>query len=393
MTNLLVRLFVKDAGNTASPAVHARYGLLAGWVGIVCNLLLALGKLLAGLLSGSIAVMADAVNNFSDAASSIITLVGFKLSAKPADKEHPFGHARFEYLAGLAVAVLVLMVGVELLKSGIQKILAPQPTQFGTITLLVLAASIAVKLWMAFFNRNIGRRIGSATLQATFVDSRNDVITTTAVLAAALVARFTGLQLDGYMGAAVAVFILISGIGLIRSTLAPLLGAAPDAELVEHIAKTIGGTPGVLGTHDLIVHDYGPKRRFASAHVEMDSSMDVMQSHAIIDQIERDFLEKENLHLIIHYDPVDTGHSAQANARRQVQQQLLDIDCRLSLHDFRMTEAASHFDYTFDVVVPPDYPESDEVLRAQIEKALQAPGQKPVVAALTIDRSYAPIPS
>ncbi|MDL2293506.1 cation diffusion facilitator family transporter [Ruminococcaceae bacterium OttesenSCG-928-D13] len=387
MTNLLVRLLVKDYKNLQSPAVRARYGQMAGLVGIVCNLLLAAGKLAAGLLSGSLAITADAVNNLSDAASSIITLVGFKLSARPADEGHPFGHARFEYIAGLAVAVLVLVVGVELGKSSIEKIANPAPVVYGNLALLVLAASILVKVWMANFNRSIGRRIGSTALEATFADSRNDVITTTAVLAAALVARATGFSLDGWMGAAVAVFIIVSGIGLVKDTLDPLLGAAPDPALVKAIEERIDGYPGVLGTHDLMVHDYGPNRRFASAHVEMDADADVLDSHEVIDRIERDFLEQDNIHLIIHYDPVAPDDSVVGEARQALEAYLKTLDGRITIHDFRMVDGKKHVNYIFDVRVPPDFAMTPEELRADVEKSVKHDGRR-VHVHLTVDYSY-----
>lgn len=291
MTETLVRLFVKNSRDTTDPAVRTAYGNLASWVGIFCNLLLCAGKFLAGTLSGSISIAADAVNNLSDASSSVVSLIGFKLGARPADDEHPYGHARFEYLAGLAVAVMVLVIGVELLKSSVDKILHPAAVTFSWVAMAVLAASIAVKLWMSLFNRTLGKRINSGSLIATAADSRNDVLTTSAVLVASLISHFANVELDGWMGAAVALFILYSGVGLIKDTIDPLLGLAPDPELVQHIHDKIMSYPGVLGTHDLMVHDYGPGRQFASVHVELAAEDDVMASHELIDDIERDFLK------------------------------------------------------------------------------------------------------
>lgn len=390
MTNWLVRRFVKNHKDVNDPAVHTAYGRMAGVVGIVCNLLLVAGKLLAGIASGSIAVMADAVNNLSDASSSVITLVGFKLAAKPADKEHPFGHARFEYIAGLVVAMLVMVIGIELGRSSIGKIIDPTPVEFGWLTLAVLAGAILLKLWMAVFNRNIGRRIGSTTLQATYADSRNDVITTGAVLVAALIARFTGLNLDGWMGLAVAVFILISGFGLVKDTLDPLLGAAPSPQLVQYVDKKISGYGGILGTHDLMVHDYGPGRRFASAHVEMSTKMDVLVAHDIIDNIERDFLQQDGIHLVLHFDPIVTGSEAINDARNFVAQRMRGIDEQLTIHDLRLVDGPTHTNYVFDVVVPPGFGMSDEELQDKIEKAVQH-GEKPIHTVVTIDHSYAPV--
>lgn len=391
MSSLLVRLFVKNPKDLQNPAVRAAYGRMCGVCGIVCNLLLVAGKLLAGLLSGSIAIMADAINNLSDAASSVITLVGFKLAAKPADSGHPFGHARFEYISGLAVALLVMVIGVELAKSSIDKIMHPTPVHFSLVSFAVLGGAILLKIWMAFFNRAIGKKIGSGALEATYADSRNDVLTTSAVLLAALIARFTGLNLDGYMGLAVAVFILISGGLLVRDTLNPLLGPAPDSAFVHYVKKKIEGYPGVLGTHDLLVHDYGPGRRFASAHVEMGAEANVMESHDVIDNIERDFLQQDNLHLIIHYDPIVTDPQHQAPARRRTVVALEGIDPALSLHDFRLVAGKQHDNFIFDVVAPENFPLSAETLKTRITEALQN-GPRPVHTHITVDYSYAHIP-
>ncbi|MDL2254039.1 cation diffusion facilitator family transporter [Ruminococcaceae bacterium OttesenSCG-928-I18] len=391
MSSLFVRLFIKDPENVKDPKVRAAYGKLCGVLGIFCNLLLVCGKFLAGLFSGSIAVMADAVNNLSDAAGSLITLVGFRLSQKPADSNHPFGHARFEYIAGLAVAVLVMVIGIELGKSSIDKILHPGEVSFGLLTFAILAGSILLKLWMAFFNRNIGRKIGSGTLEATYADSRNDVLATSAVLAAALVHHFTGLYLDGWMGLAVAVFILVNGCLLVRDTLNPLLGTAPDPSFVRYVEEKIESYPGVLGTHDLVVHDYGPGRRFASAHVEMSRHEDVMEAHDIIDNIEWDFLSEDKLHLIIHYDPIDSGQAELDPARSRAIKAIESIDPRLRLHDFRLIAGRRHDNYIFDVVVPSGFGHGPDELKRQIEAKLQN-GPRPVHAHITVDDSYSPIP-
>ncbi len=392
MTNLLIKWFVKNADATENPDVRLSYGRMAGVVGIVCNLLLAASKLAVGLFSGSISIAADAVNNLSDTASSVITLAGFRMASKPADKEHPFGHARFEYIAGLSVAILIMVIGIELAKSSFARILSPAPVRYNAVALAVLGLSILVKLWMALFNRNIGRRIDSPALIATFADSRNDVIATAAVLAAAAVAWATGLSLDGWMGLAVAAFVLVSGALLVRDTLSPLLGEAPAPELVKYVGDKIKSYSGVLGTHDLIVHDYGPGRRFASAHVEMSSEQDVMHSHDTIDNIEQDFLQNDNIHLIIHYDPVETGDEAVNTARGFAARAVAAIDSRMTIHDFRMVDGPTHTNYIFDVVAPVEMELDEDALREQIETALQH-GSKKINAVVTIDRSYAPIPN
>ena len=372
--------------------MRTAYGNLAGAVGIVCNALLCAAKLLMGTLFGSISVTADAVNNLSDASSSIITLVGFKLSAKPADKEHPYGHARIEYLAGLAVSVLIIVIGFELARTSLDKILHPTPVAFSWLTVAVLAGSIGVKLWMAMFNRTIGRRIGSATLEATATDSRNDVISTAAVLAALVLGQATHLVLDGWMGLAVALFILYSGIGLIKETVDPLLGEAPSEELAQHIARKVLSYDGVLGTHDLMVHDYGPGRCFASVHVEMAAEKDVLESHDIIDNIERDFHDNDNIHLVIHYDPIQTGDRAVGTLRAWVEGQLKTISPQLSMHDFRTVRGPTHTNLIFDVVVPAGFALYDAALRARIQQLAQQKDTQEMkyYTVVTVDHSYAP---
>jgi len=392
LTEFLVRRFVRRYEHTEEPAVRTAYGNLAGAVGIVCNALLCAAKLLMGTLFGSISVTADAVNNLSDASSSIITLVGFKLSAKPADKEHPYGHARIEYLAGLAVSVLIIVIGFELARTSLDKILHPTPVAFSWLTVAVLAGSIGVKLWMAMFNRTIGRRIGSATLEATATDSRNDVISTAAVLAALVLGQATHLVLDGWMGLAVALFILYSGIGLIKETVDPLLGEAPSEELAQHIARKVLSYDGVLGTHDLMVHDYGPGRCFASVHVEMAAEKDVLESHDIIDNIERDFHDNDNIHLVIHYDPIQTGDRAVGTLRAWVEGQLKTISPQLSMHDFRTVRGPTHTNLIFDVVVPAGFALDDAALRARIQQLAQQKDTQEMkyYTVVTVDHSYAP---
>lgn len=391
MTRWLIRTFVRDHANTHDPAVRVRYGQMAGVVGILTNLLLAGGKLLAALLSGSVSIMADAANNLSDASSSIVSLLGFKMAGKPADQEHPYGHARYEYLAGLAVSVLILIIGVELFRSSLDKVLNPSPVSFGWVSLAVLAVSILVKLWMAGFNRTVGREISSQTLIATSQDSRNDVIATSAVLVAALVARFFGINLDGWMGLAVALFILWSGWGLIRDTMDPLLGKAPDPELVQSIRETIMGYPGVLGTHDLMIHDYGPGRRFASVHVEMAAEEDVMQSHDVIDNIERDFLHRDKLHMIVHLDPIITRDPLVNDLRGRLAEQVKEIHPELTIHDLRVVKGRSHTNLIFDCIKPHDLDMTDAQLKRAISERVCAEHPE-YYCVITVDESYAAVP-
>lgn len=364
MTNLLSRLFIKNHQNYDDPAVRSAYGKLAGIVGIVCNLLLFAAKLTVGLISGSVSITADAVNNLSDASGSVVTLVGFKLAERPADRGHPFGHARMEYLSGLTVAVLILLIGVELAKSSFQKILHPSPVEFSAALTVTLVLSILVKLWMAHFNRSLGRKIDSETLTATAADSRNDVLATAAVLLACIVGKVTGWAIDGYAGLLVALFILWSGAGIIKDTIDPLLGEAPNQELVRMVGREIGGYDKVLGLHDLMVHDYGPGRRFASVHVEMDSREDPLACHEIIDGIERDFLEKHNIHLVVHYDPLVTDDEELNHMRALVEETIQGIDPQFSIHDFRMVRGPERTNLIFDLAIPYEADgERDEILK------------------------------
>lgn len=387
MTKFLLRRFVGDYGDTKNLAVRAAYGKLSGTVGIILNALLFVLKLAAGILASSVSIIADAVNNLSDASSSIISLLGFKLAERPADKEHPYGHGRYEYLSGLMVAVLIMAIGVELFKTGVEKIINPEAVEFGMVTVIALTVSILVKLWLAVFNKKLGRAISSKTLKAAAIDSRNDVITTSAVLAAAIISHFLDIELDGYMGIAVAIFILCSGFTLVRDTLDPMLGKAPDPELVESIQSKILGYNGVLGTHDLMVHDYGPGRQFASVHVEMAAEQDAMESHDIIDKIERDFLTNDGLHMIVHFDPVsETG--AEAKIRVWIGDRLREMDSRITIHDLRLNEKDKTI--AFDCVMPDDMEMSEEGLRQWICGCM-AGKYAEYSCDVIIDRSYAEV--
>lgn len=374
------------------PSVRTAYGKLSGVVGMVCNALLFALKLAIGLLSGSVAVMADAVNNLSDASSNIISFFGFKLASRPADAGHPYGHGRYEYLSGLMVALLIMVAGVELLQSAVEKILRPSPVDFSWPMAAALAFSILLKLWMMAFNRFMGREIHSETLLATAADSRNDVIATSAVLAAMLLSRFTGVELDGWMGLAVAVFILFSGFEIVKDTLDPLLGKMPEPELVEYIHKKILSYPGVLGTHDLMVHDYGPGRQFASVHVEMAAEDDVIACHDIIDAMERDFLENDGLHMLVHYDPISMKDSLTGNLRAQLAKGVKIIDERITIHDLRVTPGEDGGGLVaFDCVVPVDVNIPEKEIQRMLGNlvAEECPG---CACSVTIDRDYAALP-
>ena len=371
MTDLLLRLFVKHASDTSDPAVRAGYGRLAGVTGIVCNLLLFALKLLAGTISGSVSITADDDNNMSDASGSIVTLVGIKLASRPADNEHPYGHARMEYLSGLAVAVLILVIGVELVKSSVGKILHPEAVEFSALIVVILVCSILVKLWMAVFNRKLGRRIGSAALTAAAADSRNDVISTGAVKLACIVGQLTGLKIDGYVGLLVALFILWSGVGIAKDTIDPLLGAKPDESLVHAIASLITSHPSILGIHDLMVHDYGPGHQFASLHVELPAEQDPLEAHDLIDNIERDFFKNDNLMVTIHYDPIVTSDAAVGVLRARLTEKLRQMDPELSLHDLRIVPGRTHTNVLFDLVLPAGYAGDKVELLTQLEQFIK----------------------
>ena len=362
---------------------RAAYGKLSGAVGIACNLLLFAGKLAVGLAAHSVSITADAVNNLSDASGAVVTLVGFRMAEKPADRDHPFGHARVEYIAGLVVSALILLVGAELAKSAVEKILHPAPVDISPVTMAVLAVSVAVKLWLSRFNRALGRQIDSAALMATAADSRNDALSTGAVLLSALVSRHTGWGIDGYTGLAVALFILWSGIGIARDTVNPLLGQGADPALGQALAKMLTANPKVLGFHDLMVHDYGPGQRFATVHVEMDAREDPLLCHDIIDGLERSCLDELKVHLCIHYDPIVTDDPELNHMRQVVTDCLARLDPGLSVHDFRMVRGAARTNQIFDLVVP-DSVHLDDVQQA-VDQAVSRESDK-YATVITFDR-------
>ncbi len=356
--------------NSTETAKRSASGRRAGFVGILANIFLCAGKLAVGTLSGSVSITADGLNNLTDASSSVVTLLGFKLAEKPADEDHPYGHARFEYLSALAVAVLMLFIGFELAKSSVQKIFRPESVEFGWITAAVLLGSMAVKLWLSLYNLRLGRKIESDTLLATAADSRNDVIATGAVLTSGLLEHFTGWQVDGYVGALVAVFILFSGISMAKDTISPLLGEGATPELREQILDQIRSEPLVLGHHDLMVHDYGPGRRFASVHVEMDRREDPLHCHEIIDNLERECLDSHGIHLVIHYDPIITDDPELDRLCHIINQQLTEFDSRLLTHDFRMVEGQGHTNLIFDIALPSDLSGKEREIRQLLNHSL-----------------------
>ena len=347
----LFKWCIKDYENTRDPKVRDDYGKLAGIVGIISNTILCTMKILIGLISGSISIVADGINNLADGASSIITLLGFKLASLPEDEEHPYGHARIEYIAGMAVSVMILIVGFELGKSSLEKIITPEPLEFSWTVVIVLLIAIAIKVWQAIFNISTGKKINSLALIATGTDSRNDVISTVVVLLGILIGHFFNVMVDGYFGLAVAVFILWSGVSLIKETISPLLGEAPDEELVSQIEAMTMSYDGVIGIHDLIVHNYGPGKVFASMHIEVDSSVDVMESHDLIDTIEKNLSESLNILLTVHMDPVDINNPYREPLTHILKDVLSGIPGTLGFHDLRIVPGTTHTNVIFDVVL------------------------------------------
>ncbi|MFV0517125.1 MAG: cation diffusion facilitator family transporter [Aminipila sp.] len=387
MGTFLFKVFIKDYENTKDPTVREKYGKLAGIVGIISNLFLCLMKVIIGIFVNSIAIIADGINNLADASSSIITLIGFKLAAMPEDEEHPYGHARIEYLTGLIVSVIIMVLGLQLLKTSIDKVIHPEPMQFSLITIIVLLIAILVKVWQALFNTNAGKRINSIALIATGTDSRNDVIATSAVLISILIGHFADIQLDGIMGCLVALFITWSGFQLIRETSSPLLGEAPDPALVSEILKYAESHEGVVGTHDLIIHNYGPGRIFASIHIEIDAEEDIMKSHDLIDNIEKDLSRRFNIHLTVHMDPVKLNDPIINHLKVIVSETLKDIEGVYGWHDLRIVPGPTHTNVIFDTVISPECKLKQSEIKAMVENSIQTI-DKNYYASITFDTSY-----
>lgn len=385
MTDLILRIFVRDHKNTEDPAVRDKCGRVAGAVGIVTNFLLFLMKIIVGTVFHSVSVTADAVNNLTDSGSSVVTLIGFKMASKPADEKHPFGHARIEYLSGVIVSFIVIFLGLQLGMSSIEKILTPEENALTPVALVVLVISILAKLWQCLFYRKVGRMIKSESVEATSKDSRNDVIATSVVLLGAVITMLIGVNLDGYMGAAVALFIVFSGVQLTISTADPLLGQAPEGELVQTITEKMLSYPGIIGMHDLAVHNYGVGRCFASAHCEVDAKNDILVSHDLIDNIERDFSRDLGIHMVIHLDPVIVGDARTDALHCKVQSLVTALYPTVTIHDFRVIWGVTHSNIVFDAAVPFSVKDSDAVITQKLEAEIQKldPDYRTVV---TIDR-------
>ena len=389
MIDFLAQLFIRNHKDVGSIQVRERYGQLAGAVGIVTNLLLFLIKIGVGIAFQSISVIADAVNNLSDSGSALVTLVGFKLAGKPADAGHPFGHARIEYISGLAVSFIIVFLGLQLAINSVARIIKPVPTEFGWFLVVTLIFSMFVKIWQGLFYYQVSNMIKSSTLKATAVDSRNDVFATGAVLAAAAISHFSGTNLDGYMGVVVALFILISGVRLIVETSNPLLGAAPKARLVQDIYDKILSCEGIIGLHDLLVHSYGPGRHFASVHCEVSAHEDLLVSHDRIDNIERAVREELGIHLVIHLDPIDIDDERTNVLRTEVAALIKNVSPRLQIHDFRVVWGVTHSNLIFDIEVPFDFELQDVELKAVVDARIRSLDDT-YNAIVTLNHCYVP---
>lgn len=388
MTELLVKLFVKNKDNIHEKEVRTSYGILSSIVGIICNIILFAVKLLVGIIINSVSVMADAFNNLSDAASSVISFIGVKLAGRPADKEHPFGHGRLEYIAALAVSFLILQVGLTLFKSSFAKILKPEEVIFNPVLIGILVLSIFIKLWLMLFNRKLGKRIKSTVMLATAADSMGDVLVTSATVISAIIAGLTGWQIDGYMGLVVSIFVMLSGIGIAKDTLEPLLGQAVDREAYKKITEFVESYPGIVGTHDLIIHNYGPSHRMATIHVEVPNDIDFEEAHETIDSIERDIQEKMDIFLVIHMDPVEMNDVMVIEKRDLVTNIIKGLDENASIHDFRLVHGEYQINLIFDLVVPFSYSKKEEqVLMAQVMDKLRKYDSK-INCVITIENSY-----
>ena len=387
MTDLLPRWFIRDHNNLKSPKVRASYGTLSGIVGIVVNLLLFAGKFIAGTVSGSIAISADAFNNLSDAGSSIVSLVSFRIAAKPADRDHPFGHARIEYIASMIVSFLILLVGFEIVSDSVKKIISRESTLvFSVLSVTILSVSILAKLWLALFNYRLGKKIGSDVMRATAVDSLSDTVSTTAVLVATLIFRFTGLDIDAWVGLAVALFIFWAGIRILRETQNSLLGEGPVKEVTDAIDAIVSGYPAILGIHDLMIHSYGPGHSFASFHAEVDGADDVYESHDVIDEVERRIREELSIVCTIHMDPINTDDSLTASLREETAELVREIDPRITVHDFRVVPGVTHTNLIFDVAVPYELKMTVSEIRDAVSEKVREKHEN-YSAVVTVDRS------
>ena len=387
MTDFILKHFIKSS--TTEEEIRKKYGILSGYVGIICNVILFTLNFFAGVITHSVSITADALNNLSDAGSSVATLLGFKLADRPADKEHPFGHGRYEYISGFVVSLIIILMGIELLKASFEKILSPQQIDFKMISFLIMLCSIAVKLWLCFFNKKVGNIICSATLQATAMDSLSDVVATSAVIIGMLVNHFFHFNIDGYMGVIVALFILYTGITTAKDTLNPLLGTAPPYDLIEEMKKEVLSYDGILGVHDLIVHSYGAEKKLVSLHAEVSAQSDILKIHEVIDTIERDIKQKFMCDAVIHMDPVDMEDEQTKQLYHKIKSTVKDIDDSFNMHDFRVVKSMGEVKLFFDVAVPFPCQQSNSEIAAKIKCNVEKLGEN-YIANITIDRLYTP---
>ena len=387
MIHLFSGIFIKNRDQVDDQNVRRAYGMLCGVVGIVLNILLFAGKYLAGMLSGSIAITADAFNNLSDAGSSVITLVGFKFSGRKADADHPFGHGRIEYLSGFGVSMVIILMGFELLKSSVQKVLSPEPVEAGILPVLILIVSICVKMYMAYYNRSVGAKINSEAMKATAMDSLSDTIATFAVLISMAVAYITGYNIDGWCGCIVACFVLYAGYNAAKDTLNPLLGEPPSKEFVEEIREIVLAHPEIIGIHDLVVHDYGPGRRMISLHGEVAGNSNIFEIHDVIDRIEKELGQKLGCEAVIHMDPVEVDNEKIAEIKTELSEKIQDKLPEVSIHDFRMVQGPTHTNLIFDVVVPYEYEKTGSQVKAEIEDIVSTSWEN-YFAVIHVDHSY-----
>lgn len=387
MHAILIKLFIHDSENTKDIRVRTAYGTLGSVTGVVVNLILAVAKYIAGVISGSISVTADAINNLSDAGSSIVSFFGVKLSAKPADKGHPYGHGRIEYISASIVAFLVLLMGVELFKSSIDKIINPVAVEFNWISLVILVVSILAKLWLGFFNKKLGEKINSAPMMAVMKDSFSDCLATAVATASIIISAFSDVNIDGYLGLFVAGFILLAGFNILKETMAELLGKAPEKEFVQEIEQKILSYDMVVGVHDMIIHDYGPQRRFASAHAEVPANADMMECHDIIDLIERDIMAEFGLLISIHMDPIVVDDERINELRRMTAETVKNICEEMSIHDFRVVDGPTHTNLIFDLIVPHKYEMSNDEICRLIDKKLSKIDER-YFTVITVEHSF-----
>ncbi len=388
MVTLLVNLFIQEKEDVQNPQVRQQYGMLCGLVGIILNILLFLGKFLAGLMSHSISITADAFNNLSDAGSSCVTLVGFKMAGAKPDVDHPFGHGRIEYIAGLIVSGAILVMAFELVKGSVEKILKPEPVEFNLLVFWILLASIFVKFYMAFYNYKIGKKLTSAAMRATAIDSLSDTCATTVVLVGALVGRFTGVQIDGWCGVLVGLFIFYAGISAAKDTLNPLLGQPPEEEFVCKIEEIVLAYEEICGIHDLLVHDYGPGRRMISLHVEVPAEGNILLLHDVVDNAEMELRKNLNCEAVIHMDPVVTQDAYVLELKRKIEDLIKEIDSVLTMHDFRVVAGQTHTNLIFDVVVPYKFHISDEALSERIQRQVGIRIGENYFVVIQVDKAY-----